>query len=67
VLQCRRAYRYTLTQCKRHGICADPKDYPHTRVNIEVGRGIKHAVELQAFLGGVPCARYDRKKRRPDS
>ena len=31
-LQCRRAYRYTLTQCRRHGICSDPKDYPHTRV-----------------------------------
>ena len=65
-LQCRRAYRYTLTQCKRHGICVSPKDYPHTRVNIELERGVKRALELQAFLEGVPYARYERKKRRRD-
>lgn len=64
-LQCRRAYRYTLTQCKRHGICFDPNDYPHTRVKVDVDRGVTRALELRAFLEGVPYARYERKKRRP--
>jgi hypothetical protein len=27
--QCRRAYRYVLTQCNRHWICAKPEDYPN--------------------------------------
>jgi len=34
--QCRRAYRYTLTQAVRHGIVDDWRDYPHTRVDIEL-------------------------------
>ena len=62
-LQCRRAYRYTLTQCRRHGICSDPGEYRPTRVNIDLERGVKRAVELNAFLEGVPYARYDRKRR----
>jgi len=62
-LQCRRAYRYTLFQCRRHGICADYRDYPHTRVNIELERGLRRATELGAFLYDVPYPRYDRKRR----
>lgn len=60
--QCRRAFRYTRTQCQRHGICADPKDYPHTRVNVEIERAVKRAHELKAFLEKVPYKRYDRRK-----
>jgi hypothetical protein len=62
-LQCRRAYRYTLTQCRRHGICPDWHSYPHTRVNIELERGLKRATELSAFLYDVPYPRYDRERR----
>ena len=56
--QCRRAYRYTLTQAVRHGIVNDWRDYPHTRVPIELERGLKRALELQAFLENVPYKRY---------
>ena len=62
-LQCRRAYRYVLTQCRRHGICRDHHDYPHTRVEIELERGLRRATELGAFLYGVPYPRYDGKRR----
>lgn len=62
-LQGRRTYRYVLTQCRRHGICADPKDYPHTRVYVECDRAIRRATELEAFLYGVPYARYERERR----
>ena len=61
-LQCRRAFRYTLTQCKRHHICANPKDYPDTRVYVDVDRAVKRALELKAFLTNVPYARYERKR-----
>lgn len=62
-LQCRRAYRYTFTQCRRHGICPDPTRYPDTRVDIELERALRRATELRAFLYDVPYPRYDRKKR----
>jgi hypothetical protein len=64
VLQCRRAYAYTQRQSVRHGICTDWRQYPHTRVGIELERGLKRAVELKAFLAEVPYARYDRKHNR---
>ena len=54
--QCRLAYGYTLTQCRRHGMCSDWRDYPHTRVELE--RGVSRALELAAFLEGVPYKRY---------
>lgn len=57
-LQCRRAYRYVLTQCSRHGICNRPEDYPHTHVGVELERAVKRALELKAFLIGVPYKRY---------
>ena len=59
-LQCRRAYRYTLTQSRRHGICPDYHRYPHTRVTIQLERGLRRALELRAFLEEVPYARYER-------
>ena len=39
-LQGRRTFRYTLTQCRRHGICRDWRDYPHTRVGVELERAL---------------------------
>lgn len=60
VKQARRAYFYTLTQPRRHGICVDYRAYPHTRVNVEMERAIQRALELSAFLTGVPYPRYER-------
>lgn len=62
-LQCRRAYRYVLTQCKRHGICSDPKAYAHTRLNVDLERAVKRATALKAFLTGVPYPRYAKANR----
>ena len=62
--QCRRAYRYTLLQSVRHGICSDWHDYPHTRVRIALEAALPRAVELKAFLPSVPYPRYD--AARPD-
>jgi len=57
--QARLAYRYTLTQSVRHGICDDWHDYAHTRVNVELERAIGRALDLDAFLVGVPYKRYE--------
>ena len=62
--QCRRAYRYTLTQSVRHGLCSDWRQYSHTRVNIELERGVRRALELNAFLKGVPYKRYQKRTKR---
>jgi hypothetical protein len=58
-LQCRRAYRYTRLQSVRHRICRDWREYPHTRMTIDVDRGVKRALELNAFMVGVRYKRYD--------
>lgn len=58
--QCRLAYRYVLTQCRRHRITDDYRDYPHTHMNIELERGLKRALELEAFMECVPYKRYQR-------
>ena len=63
-LQCRRAFRYTLTQSVRHKLCSDWTKYPDTKVNVELERGLKRALELKAFMNGVPYPRYERGKRR---
>jgi REP element-mobilizing transposase RayT len=57
-MQCRRAYRYVWTQCRRHGICENPEKYPHTRKQVELERALKRALDLKAFMTGVPYARY---------
>jgi hypothetical protein len=62
-IQFRRAYRYALTQCARHGICGTPEDYGHTRVFVDMERGVERALELRAFLENVPYERYDRRRR----
>jgi REP element-mobilizing transposase RayT len=64
--QATRAYRYTLKQAIRHGIVSDYRDYPHTRVNIEMDRAIKRATALKASLYDVPYARYQRTGRLSD-
>jgi len=61
--QGRLTFRYVHTQCRRHLICADPKDYPHTRINIDIDRAIKRALQLKAFMEGVPYKRYGEGKR----
>jgi REP element-mobilizing transposase RayT len=59
VLQVYRTYRYVHGQSVRHGIVTDYTLYPHTIIDIELERGVKRAVQLNAFLEEVPYARYD--------
>jgi len=61
--QARLAYLYTLKQSMRHGITNDWRNYPHTRVNVELEVAIKRALELNAFLEGVPYKRYLNPKK----
>jgi hypothetical protein len=56
--QARLAYRYTLTQAVRHGIVVDWHEYSHTHVCVELDRAISRAIEIGAFLEGVPYKRY---------
>ena len=62
--QCRRAYKYVLTQSVRHRICDNWREYPDTKVYIDLERGVKRALELKAFLEGVPYKRYQRNRKR---
>jgi len=57
--QCRRSYRYIWNQPRRHGI-GPSEVYPHTRVRIDLERGVKRALQLKAFLDGVPYKRYEK-------
>lgn len=61
--QCRLAYRYTLMQSVRRGVRADWREYPHTHVNVELERGVRRALELGAFLEGVPYKRYQKRRK----
>ena len=58
--QARLAYRYTLLQSVRHGICGDWRAYPHTRVKVELERAVERAHLVGAFMEGVPYRRYER-------
>jgi len=58
--QARRTWRYVLTQCRRHGICHDPTDYPHTRIYLDRDRAIARAAQIGAFMRDVPYQRYER-------
>jgi REP element-mobilizing transposase RayT len=60
--QCRLAYRYTLTQSVRHGLCRDWREYPHTHVAIDLDVGVRRALDLHAFLEGVPYKRYQKRR-----
>jgi REP element-mobilizing transposase RayT len=62
--QCRFAYRYTLRQSERHGVVRRWQEYAHTRATIELDRGVKRALELGAFLEGVPYKRYEGRGRK---
>ena len=64
-LQCRRAYRYTLTQSIRADICRNWRQYPHTRAPIALERGVARAIQLGAFLTDVPYPRYGQRPRNP--
>jgi len=59
--QGRLTYRYVLLQAVRHGIVRDWRDYPHTRVNVDMQPAIKRATELKAFLYGIRYKRYERR------
>jgi REP element-mobilizing transposase RayT len=61
--QARLAYRYTLTQSVRHGIVRNWREYRHTHVNVELERAIRRALEIGAFLEGVPYKRYRVRKK----
>lgn len=58
-----RAYRYTLNQAVRARIpgMRQWRDYPHTRVYIEMETGLEFARERRAFLYGVPYRRYSKR------
>jgi len=63
-LQCRRAYRYTLTQCRRHAICEDWGQFAGTRKQIELDAGVTRALELGAFMASIPYKRYQESRGR---
>ncbi|MEX2673132.1 MAG: hypothetical protein WD294_13595 [Phycisphaeraceae bacterium] len=56
--QCWLAYRYTLTQARRHGVSDAPATYPHTQAPIDVDHGVRRATEVGAFLEALPYKRY---------
>ena len=62
--QCRRAYRYVLTQSTRHKLQSYGKPYPHTRTYLQLEPALKRALELHAFMEGVPYKRYERGRMR---
>lgn len=57
-LQCRRAFRYTLTQARRHRVREDFVNYPHTKVSVDLETSVKRAIDNKSFLEGVPYKRY---------
>ncbi len=59
-VQARRAYRYIMLQSVRHGLARDWREYPHTRVNVEIERAIARAGEKRALLEHVKYKRYER-------
>jgi len=64
--QCRRAYRYVLTQSTRHRLRSCGQAYPHTRAYLQLEPALRRALELDAFMEDVPYKRYQegRKKQR---
>jgi len=62
-LQAARAYRYTYTQCVRHGVAPAPAAYPHTRALYPCDPCIRRAAARGAFLEDIPYARYQRHPR----
>jgi REP element-mobilizing transposase RayT len=58
--QGRKSFRYTLLQAVEAGIVKGYRDYPHTRVFIELERAIRRATELKVWLEDVPYKRYEK-------
>ena len=56
--QYRPAYRYVRMQAVYARLVKDWREYPHTRVFMEHDEGLKRALELKAFMRGVPYQRY---------
>jgi len=61
--QARHAYRYVLLQGQRHGLVADDRDYPYTRVGVELRSALRHAMDAGAFMSDVPYPRYFGNRR----
>jgi hypothetical protein len=61
--QARGAGRYTLLQAVRCGIVSDWRDYPHTRLMVDLDVEIKRAREMGAFMDDVPYPRYAKDRR----
>jgi REP element-mobilizing transposase RayT len=61
--QARLAYRYIERQAVRHGVVREGEPYPHTRVNVGLERAVRRALEIEAFLTGVPYKRYQGKRK----
>ena len=57
--QCCKTYDYVLKQPVKAGLVRDFRDYPNTRVKIDLERGLARALQLKAFLPTVPYKRYD--------
>lgn len=60
--QLTRSHRYVLRQSVRHGICTDPRDYPHTRIYKSLDESVTFAREHRALMYGIPYARYERHR-----
>jgi REP element-mobilizing transposase RayT len=54
------AYRYTMLQGERHGIVNDFRNYPHTRIGVDIEDAVGLALKNGEFLQGVPYKRYQR-------
>jgi hypothetical protein len=61
--QCRLAYRYTLMQSVKAGIVRDWRDYPQTRVSMEVDDAVKHALAHRGFMEGIEYKRYKQYRK----
>jgi REP element-mobilizing transposase RayT len=59
-LQHRRSHRYIWLQPVRHGICKDPREYPHTREYVNVDVAIERALGSDAYMDDVKYKRYER-------
>ena len=57
--QLRRSYRYVYRQAVRHGLTSRVEEYPDTRVDVELERAVRRALEKRALLEGVRYKRYD--------
>ena len=60
--QCRATYRYIRSQAARHGVCADPEEYVHTRIDLPLEPALRRTIQLGALMEGVPYPRYERKR-----